>query len=93
MSYKNCYGRKEGQKISRCLNLMLKMFARMKKTKHLQLNKCEDLIRRVQEINKAKPWQKSIENDQITILEYDLKEQFNNIRKDNELNRRIYEDV
>ena len=56
MSYKYCYGRKQGRKISRALNVMLKTYSRIKRNNNMQLNSCQDLLKKILKINKDKDW-------------------------------------
>jgi hemerythrin superfamily protein len=79
VSYFHNYAKKCGKLIARALTIFIKSLENYWKT--MNLSKVDDFKQIINEMNKHDKWKKKIKADEITIVSFDLKEQFTNLNK------------
>ena len=73
------YGKKGLKLASRALMVLIKTVRRY--TKHMELVKTQEVYNRVKAMNRNKYWTERFRTGNVTMLEYDIKEQFTNLDK------------
>ena len=77
VSYFQFIAKNAGKKISRALNVVIKLLNRIWKT--MDIHKIDQFINKIKHINSKRKWAKDLFSGNITFLEFDIKEQYTSL--------------